>query len=332
MRFMKGRTRRLRAAVVGVAVATAGLFVGGGANAINSSFTEPDCTGASGELNIQSVSVSNDSNNVTYGVTMCSSFAASNVNRVAWQFSFTDGGGLAAPVDNCMTVSPSSYTGVNHNALGFLAYVTTRCVGATNGLGGSPDASGSALIGTAPVTKSGNSLSIVLPIPILRQAGLGGANSYGFRVVTRDTDSAAHLNSNTPQDAAPSAEGSYFLHSLNSSTLTMPRITIGNVSKKEGSRGTSSFVFPITLSASSSRAITVQYTTADGTATSTDYTPVTTPQTVTIAAGATTASITVPVKADRRREKTETFTVNLSNATNAAIGNFSATATIKNDD
>jgi Ca2+-binding RTX toxin-like protein len=76
----------------------------------------------------------------------------------------------------------------------------------------------------------------------------------------------------------------------------------------------------------------VKYSTTGGTATSgTDFTAVSN-GTVTITAGNTTGTATVQVTGDTAPEPNESFTVTLSNPTNAAINDGSATGTIQNDD
>ena len=54
--------------------------------------------------------------------------------------------------------------------------------------------------------------------------------------------------------------------------------------------------------------------------------------TVTLSAGTTTASITVTINGDNRRESNETFLVNLSVPSNATLARTAATVTILNDD
>ena len=110
-----------------------------------------------------------------------------------------------------------------------------------------------------------------------------------------------------------------------------PSLSIGDITVKEGKKGFTNFVFTVTMSAASGRSVDVDYTTADGTATQPkDYTSTT--GTLHLAPGATTGQITVPVKADKKKEKKETFFVLLSNAIHATIADGQATATIKNDD
>ena len=75
---------------------------------------------------------------------------------------------------------------------------------------------------------------------------------------------------------------------------TTPTISVNDVSANEGNSGTSTMAFTVSLSNPSSLAITVQYATANGTATAgSDYTA--TNGTLTIAAGQTSQTVAVAV-------------------------------------
>src|SRR5207248_11384808 len=78
--------------------------------------------------------------------------------------------------------------------------------------------------------------------------------------------------------------------------------------------------------------VTVNYSTADGTATApSDYNAISSTET-TFNPGETSKPVSVLVNGDTFVEPDETFTVNLSGATNAIIGNAQGIGTIKNDD
>lgn len=115
-----------------------------------------------------------------------------------------------------------------------------------------------------------------------------------------------------------------------------PRISIGNVSQKEGNgngKNTTAFNFTVTLSAAYDQAVTVSYATvAGGTATpGVDYQ--TKSGTVTFAAGQTTQTITILVYRDNTLEPNETFFVDLSGpSSNALISIPRGIGTILNDD
>ena len=85
--------------------------------------------------------------------------------------------------------------------------------------------------------------------------------------------------------------------------------------------------FTVTLDPTSVREVTVDWAVDDGTATAgDDYTDGS--GTLTFAPGHTTKTITVATLPDTAAEGAETFTVTLSNASNAAIGDAEATGTI----
>ena len=89
--------------------------------------------------------------------------------------------------------------------------------------------------------------------------------------------------------------------------------------------------FAVTLSRAPSRPVTVDYATADGTATAgEDYTA--TSGTLTFAAGETSKTVSVPLLDDAIDEGRETFTLRLSNAQGAHIEDGEATGTIVNTD
>src|SRR5262249_39228554 len=112
---------------------------------------------------------------------------------------------------------------------------------------------------------------------------------------------------------------------------SLPSLTIGNTSLTEGNNGTTNATFRVSLSAPSSVAVTVRYTTADATATAgSDYQAAS--GTLTSAAGETSKTITVPVIGDRLAEPNETFLVNLSQAVNADVAAGQGTGTIVDDE
>ena len=89
--------------------------------------------------------------------------------------------------------------------------------------------------------------------------------------------------------------------------------------------------FEVTIDSAGIETGTVDWTTADGTATAdSDYTR--RQGTLTFAAGETTMTIPVPVTPDTTVEPDETLTVTLSNGENLRIGNGTGTGMIGNDD
>src|SRR5690349_18367366 len=111
----------------------------------------------------------------------------------------------------------------------------------------------------------------------------------------------------------------------------VPSIAIDDASITEGDSGTRQMTFTVKLSQAASGPVTVNYSTANGTATAgSDYTAAT--GTLSFAAGETTKTITVAVAGDTTVETNETFTVNLSAPSGATIADGSATGTIVDND
>ena len=115
-------------------------------------------------------------------------------------------------------------------------------------------------------------------------------------------------------------------------TATVLGPALLSVADAEAREGTDAAVaFAVTLSRAASSAVTVDYATADGTATAgEDYAA--TSGTLRFAAGETEGTVSVPVLDDAVDEGRETFTLALSNADGAAIDDGEATGTIVNSD
>jgi hypothetical protein len=110
-----------------------------------------------------------------------------------------------------------------------------------------------------------------------------------------------------------------------------PALSIGDATVSEGDSGTTDATFQVSLSSTTTSTVTVDYTTTDGTATAPDdY--ASTSGTLTFAPGETTKTITVPVVGDTVYEPDETFSVDLSNPSNATIADGHGVGTILNDD
>lgn len=108
-------------------------------------------------------------------------------------------------------------------------------------------------------------------------------------------------------------------------------LSINDVSVTEGNSGTTSAGFTVSLSNPSSQTVTVNYATADGTATAgSDYSSL--GGTLTFDPNQTSKPFSVTVNGDTTFETNETFNVNLSGETNASIGDNQGVGTISNDD
>ena len=111
-----------------------------------------------------------------------------------------------------------------------------------------------------------------------------------------------------------------------------PKVSIDDVKIVEGDAGSADAVFTVTLTSPPDRTVTVDYATADGTATvGEDY--VATGGTLTFDPGQpTTQTIAVPAYGDTDHETNETFFVNLTGAAGAKITDAQGLGTIVGDD
>ena len=122
----------------------------------------------------------------------------------------------------------------------------------------------------------------------------------------------------------------------NDDGVTNPTITVDSPTVSEGDSGAVDLTFTVSLSAAATGAVTVNYATSDGTASSTsnDYQPAS--GTLTFATGETSKTVSVSVIGDTTTEEDETVSLVLSNT---AGGSFvgeaaivSGTGTITDDD
>jgi hypothetical protein len=112
-----------------------------------------------------------------------------------------------------------------------------------------------------------------------------------------------------------------------------PALSINDVSVTEGDTGTIDAVFTVSLSMASPNPVTVNYATADGTATVADNDYQSRSGTVTFpASDASSKTIAVPVVGDTSVEPGETFFVNLTGASGATIADGQGVCTIVDDD
>jgi CSLREA domain-containing protein len=111
----------------------------------------------------------------------------------------------------------------------------------------------------------------------------------------------------------------------------VPSISITDAALAEGNAGTANATFSISLSVATTNTVTVQYATANGSATAgSDYAA--TSGTAHFAPGVTSQIITVAVAGDVSVEPDETFTIGLSNPINATLADGQGAGLIVNDD
>jgi len=147
------------------------------------------------------------------------------------------------------------------------------------------------------------------------QIAAGQTISFGFQATPGGASATA---TNFTVNGAPAGQ-------------TPPSVSIADASVSEGNSGSRDLTFTVTLSKPATGAVTVGYTTVNGTATAgQDYTAAS--GTITFAAGEISKTVVVSVAGDVTAEATETLTVTLSNPSGATIADGSAIGTITNDD
>jgi probable HAF family extracellular repeat protein len=120
-------------------------------------------------------------------------------------------------------------------------------------------------------------------------------------------------------------------HSCLLNPVTIPTVSISDVSVSEGNSGTGSAVFTVTRAGPLDQLASVVFTTADGSATAgSDYLSVA--GTLTFKPGQDILTVSVPHIGDRLAESNETFTVNLSESTNVFITDAQGLGTIIDDE
>ncbi len=111
----------------------------------------------------------------------------------------------------------------------------------------------------------------------------------------------------------------------------LPTLSVNDINIVEGNDGTANALFTVSLNEVSTRPVTVNYTTANGTATAgADYTATT--GTVTFSPGQTSQTVALSITGDRLDEIDENFRLNLTSPVNATIANNQGIGTIIDND
>ncbi|BCU14698.1 beta strand repeat-containing protein [Microcystis aeruginosa] len=225
-----------------------------------------------------------------------------------------------------LAVSPASVT---EDGTTNLVYTFTRTGVTTNTLTVNYTLGGTATLNT-DYTRTGTTNTVTF-----------AANSP-TATVTVDPTADTTVESNETVILTLAAGTGYTIGTPNAATGTINNddsasISINDVTVSEGNSGTTNAVFTVTLSNPVDTSVTLNYATANGTATTTDndYTAIaTTPLTFNV--GETSKTITVAVNGDTKVENNETFFVNLSNlqanGRNVTITDNQGQGTINNDD
>jgi hypothetical protein len=155
---------------------------------------------------------------------------------------------------------------------------------------------------------------------------VNGAFALSFGFNSPVVDGAAGLVSRSGTTSFDS-----FKLRTNDPAFSASNVAAADTSALEGATGATNVVVTLSLTTAATSATSVGWSTVDGTATAgSDY--IAASGTVTFAAGATSAQITLLLKGDTLSEGDETFYVVLSGASGLSVGRNSAAITIRNDD
>lgn len=148
-------------------------------------------------------------------------------------------------------------------------------------------------------------------------------------------------------DRLPEPNETFFINLSNATNATIadgqgvgtiiddePRISIGDVSMKEGRKGTTTlFSFTVTLSIAYDQPVTMSFSTVNGSAKSSDGDYVARTGAITFNPGETSKTITIQVKGDSKKEGNEYFYLDLfNNSSSSLFTRNRGIGTILNDD
>jgi hypothetical protein len=177
-------------------------------------------------------------------------------------------------------------------------------------------------------------LGLAAGIGVTSLSSVASAYEYSTTITTSTTTSTSTSTSTTttttPTSTKP-GKGCGDKNHLHDRRFEC-KVSISDVSKKEGNSGTTSFAFVVSVSGSPLSTVTVDWATGGGTAPAVaDYVPAN--GTVSFPPGVSTKTVTIQVVGNTIPEPNETFFVNLSNPSpNAYIGDGQGVGTILNDD
>jgi hypothetical protein len=174
-------------------------------------------------------------------------------------------------------------------------------------------------VGTAFVGNILAQASITLATGASLSSGRALARTGAVTLDTIVADPSTPSQNNTSEFSAPVQKG-------------LPAISIDDVTQFEGNASTSNAVFTVRLSTPSLQTVTVVASTASGTASAPSDYGALSPTTLTFAPGETTKTVFVAINGDTQVELNESYSVNLTMATNATIADSQGLGTIVNDD
>lgn len=180
-----------------------------------------------------------------------------------------------------------------------------------------PSSNGGSPITSYTVTASPGGATASGAASPLTVSGLTNGTSYTFTV--RATNAVgtgpASPASNAVTPAAPPAPA---------------QLWVGDASVSEGDAGLASLVFPVRLTAPAQGSVSVNFATANGSATAADISAVS--GTLSFGAGQVSQSVSVPVRGDVLDEADETFSLNLTAPSGATLADGTGVGTIRDND
>jgi uncharacterized protein (TIGR03437 family) len=166
---------------------------------------------------------------------------------------------------------------------------------------------------------------------------LASGSSATITLVVTANGAAGSTISNTASVSSSTPDSNAANNSATTTTAvqaSLPGLSINDVAQNEGNTGTTTFSFTVSLSSPApAGAVTFDIATADGSSTSANGDYIAQSLTSqTIAEGNTTYTFNVAVNGDTLVEPNETFSVNVTNVSNATVADGQGQGTIQNDD
>lgn len=263
-----------------------------------------------GTINVPTIDDHLVSSNLTMSVTL----SAPSVNATLGTATAT---GTIVNIDVAPTISIGSASANEGSALSFP--VSLSAVSGSAVTVNYATAAFTAVAGTNYTTTSGT-----LTIPAGQTTGTISVPTIDDYLVTSSVTMSVTLSAPSSNATLGAATGTGTIANID----VTPTLSIGSASASEGSV----LSFPVTLSAISGKAVTINYTTAAGTAAAAiNYT--TTSGTLTIPAGQTSGTISVSTIQDHAVTANLTMSATLSSpSANATLGTATGTGTIVNID
>jgi uncharacterized repeat protein (TIGR01451 family) len=178
-------------------------------------------------------------------------------------------------------------------------------------------------------TVAGGSCETVGSVVTCTLASLAAGTAADVLIVVRPNAPGALVNS--VQVTRDGADGNESNNTATAGTLVLlPTLSVADVSIEEGNSGVTTATLDVRLSHPSPSTVTVNYITANGTATSADF--ISASGSLSFPPGTTNRTVSVSIVGDLLLEPDETILLNLSSPNQATLADGQATLTILNDE